>query len=486
MFSMPFFRRRPTRDRHAECSSAPAPREWPPAARSACRALVVGAWLCACSTGQRAPLADGGSAAAGVRADAAGIRPERPPPDPQALDAATVLERGAFVRAVLSRNPSIDSARSAFRAALARIRQTGTFEDPMVEVGLAPLSVASSEVSFGYEVAVSQKLPWFGKRALESAAATAEARAARADFESVRRELALTAVTLYEKYFVSSRSLAINSQHIALMQAMRAAAVAQFASGRGSAQDALQAEAELTHMEHDAVMLATERDVTLAQMNELLHRAPERPLPPPPAELALPPAPDASGTHLQVEAIERRPDIVSAREHARAEQARSERAERDAYPDFTLSTSYNSMWDMPQHRWMVGVGLNLPLQSAGRAGAADEARAMRAQFESEVLRLSDAARTQIFVSLRQLKESLHIIELYEKRLLPVARQQIDAARVGFASFQNAFSALIDAERNLRRVELDYQLARAAYGLRRAELERALGRVPALDEKGAQR
>jgi outer membrane protein TolC len=398
--------------------------------------------------------------------------------------AGEVLERGAFVRDVLRRNPSIESARSGFRAALARTEQAGSFEDPMLEVGIAPLSIGSSQAPFGYEVALSQKLPWFGKRALEQASASAEADAAKSDYEAVERELALTAVTLYDQYFVTTRSLEINAQHIALMQSMRSAAAAQFASGRGSVQDALQAEAELTHLEHDAVMLATERDVTVAQMNELLHRAPELALPPPVAELSVPAVPDAPSTRLQGEAVEHRPDIVAVRERARAEVARAERAEREGYPDFTLSTSYNSMWDMPEHRWMVGVGLNVPIQRGRRAGAADEARAMHAQFEHDAARLSDAARTQVFVSLKQLTESRHVLELYEKRLLPVAQRQIDAARAGFSTSQNPFVSVVDAERNLRRVELDYQAERAGYGVRRAELDRALGRIPALDWKEA--
>ena len=88
-----------------------------------------------------------------------------------------VLDRAAFVRAVLRANPSIESARQGWRAALGRVRQAGAFEDPMVDVGLAPLSIGSSKASLGYEVGISQKLPWFGKRSLEVSAAAAEAEA---------------------------------------------------------------------------------------------------------------------------------------------------------------------------------------------------------------------------------------------------------------------------------------------------------------------
>jgi hypothetical protein len=43
-------------------------------------------------------------------------------------------------------------------------------------------------------------------------------------------------------------------------------------------------------------------------------------------------------------------------------------------------------------------------------------------------------------------------------------------------------AVVEAERNLRNVELDYQMARAECDRRHAELDRALGRISGLDGK----
>src|SRR6478609_5241507 len=149
-----------------------------------------------------------------------------------ALPRGEILEREAFVRAVLARNPSIESARQGWRAALARVRQSGAFSDPMVELQLAPLSLSSSKAPLGYEVMVSQAFPWFGKRSLDASVADAEAQAAKSDFEGTKRELALTALTLYDQYFVTYRSLEIHTEHVALMQAIRDAASAQFSSGR--------------------------------------------------------------------------------------------------------------------------------------------------------------------------------------------------------------------------------------------------------------
>jgi cobalt-zinc-cadmium efflux system outer membrane protein len=398
---------------------------------------------------------------------------------------AAVLERAAFVRAVLERNPSIEAARLGWRAALARARGAGTLQDPVLDLGVAPLSIGSAQAPFGFAASLSQTLPWFGKRALESAASAAEAEAVASDLEAVERELAFSAVVLYQQYFVAAKSLEINAAHVQLMRALRDAAAAQFSSGRGSAQDGLQAEAELAHLEHDTLLLTTLRDITRAQMNELLHRAPDLALPPAPQQL--PPVPELDGdtASLQAGASDQRPEIRAAEQRARAEQARADRAQRELYPDFTLSTSYNSMWDLPAHRWMIGLGFTLPIQTGARAGALEEARALRGQLEAEAARLRAAARTQVFVALQQLEESRHVLALFETRLLPLAERRIDAARASFSASQTPFPSVLEAERSLRALELEYQKARSEQVTRRAELERALGRIPGLDAQGSQ-
>jgi cobalt-zinc-cadmium efflux system outer membrane protein len=408
------------------------------------------------------------------------VQAQEPTDAPAPLPAA-VLARDAYVRAVLSANPGIEVARQGWRAALARVRQAGAFDDPMLEMSMAPLSIGSSQARFGYEVGIRQQLPWFGKRSLERDVMTAEAAASASDLDSVRRELAMTALLLYDQYYLAFRSLEINAQHATLLQSLRASATAQFASGRGSAQDALQAEAELTQLEREAAILDADRDVVAAQMNELLHRDPATPLAPPVLELAthVPPRVE-DAKQLEQTALAQRAEISSARLHARAETAKAAAADRDYYPSFTLSTSYSSMWDMPEHRWMVGLGINIPLPTERRAGLVDEAHAARAQYEAEIARMSDSVKTQVYVALRRVRESEHVLALYQTRLLPVARDQIDSAQAGFIASRTSFMAVVEAERNLRRAELDQKLAQAECDRRQAELERALGRIPGLD------
>lgn len=401
------------------------------------------------------------------------------------LASAPTLEREAYVRAVLNANPDIASARHGWRAAQARARQGGAFDDPMIELSMAPLSIGSSDTRFGYEVGIRQALPWFGTQAVQRHVLEAEAAAAASDLDMTRRETAMIAIALYSQYFVVLRSLEINAQHVQLLRALHHAATAQLEGGRGSVQDALQAEAELTELERDTIVLTSERDVLVAQMNELLRRDPAEPLPPTGPELATQAPPHArDAKQLAGEAVKTRAEVRSARLRAQAEATREDAASREYYPTFTVMTSYSSMWDMPEHRWMLGVGLNVPLPTDRRAGAEDEARAARAQFESEADRLTDRVHTEVYVALRKLDESEQVLGLYRSRLLPVARQRVDAAQASFTASQGSFMSVIEAERSLRSVELKQKMAEAEHDLRRAELERVVGRIPGLGQADA--
>lgn len=350
----------------------------------------------------------------------------------------------------------------------------------MIRASFAPLSIGSSSARFGYDIGISQRIPLGSKLDAQATLAAAEAEAADSDYRETRLKLALVASELYDDYFVAARSLEIQAQHLELITALKQSAIAAYESGRAAAQDSLQAEAELARLEYQNTVYETQRDVAIEQINALLHREPDAPLPAPPAELPQRDAADRGSAVELAKTIEQRPDIVSAQAHVRVARARATAAQSDYYPDLTLSTSYNSMWDMPEHRWMAGVELNIPLQRERRRGAVEEASAMRAASESEVQSMTDAARGEVAVALRRLEEAERAVQLYERRLLPVARDRIEAARSGFIASQSSFLAVIEAEHGLRSAELELQMARADSSRRWAELDRALGRIPGLD------
>ncbi len=437
----------------------------------ALRVLVLFAPLLASCAGpslttRHRELADAWSRAAPARAAS---------DDP--LAGHTTLDRQALVAAVLARNPSIEAARWAWRAALARYPQETALDDPMLEYSLAPASLGSSRVDAGQRVALSQALPFPGKLTLRGEIALAEAEAAASDHAAVRLRLATLASLLFDELYLIDRKLGVNDAHRGLLAELREIAVARYEAGSGAQQDPLEAELEEAELLHRDITLRADRRVAEEQLNALLHRSPELPLPAPPAALE-PRAPaDAPRDALLARALAERPELRAAEARVRAREAAVALARREFLPDLRVMGAYDSFWAESELQPTLGLELNLPLRRARRAAAFDEAEASLEAARSTRAGLDDQVRFSVERALARLTEAHHALAIFQDRMLPAARDRVDSARTSFETGQSDFSTVIDAERGLRDAELGHEEAQVAVSRRHAELSRALGALP---------
>ena len=404
------------------------------------------------------------------------LHAQEPPGDP--LSALDRLDRETVIRAVIERNPSIEAARQAWEVAREREPQLASLGDPTISYGFAPLSIGAGDVRYGQIIGLSQRFPYPGKLGLRGEVARFEAEAARHDYEAVRLQLATVASLLFDDYYFVDRALEINTEHIRLLQSFQRIATARYSVGLAAQQDPLQAEVEVAHLLHRDVGLQTSRKTIVAQLNALLHRRPDASLAPPPTQLDAP-ASRALDTPGSAEEIAEQPNLKAKLAEIEAREATVRLREKDLYPEFEATTSFNSLWRVSEYRWTVGVGISIPIHRDRLDAASAAASAALKQAESARTALEDTIRTGIYVSRERLLEAEHVVELYRSRLLPASRDQIRAAQIGFETGQNNFLALIEAERSQRSVELGYQEAVTDFYRRRAELDRALGRIPAL-------
>jgi outer membrane protein TolC len=330
-------------------------------------------------------------------------------------------------------------------------------------------------VPFGQRVQVRQKLPWPGKRAVEGDIAVADAEMAHQDLRGVTLELAAVTSDLFDDYALVQQELAVNEHHRMTAEQMKKAVEAQLTAGRGSTQDSLAAEVEIGRMAQERLMLETQRETIVARLDGLLHRAPDAPLPAP-ATAAASTAEPPPLAELLARANER-PDSRSAEQRIEGSQARIDGAQRAFYPDFEVMGSYDSMWDMPEHRWMLGVGIEVPLQRGKRDAGLDAARARATQAGAELDRLRDDIKVDVFRARREVVEADAIVASYEQQLVPASRAQVEAALQGFVIGRNDFTAVITAERNARELELASYRARTELSKRLVALDKATGRLP---------
>ncbi len=396
---------------------------------------------------------------------------------------APALTPEVLVEAVLARNPTLESSRQAWREALGRVPQAGSLDDPTVSYSFAPLSVPADSPPYGHSIELRQRFPFPGKLSLREQTAQAEADAARGDMDAVRLRLAAMAVRLYADYGFTGRALEINREHLQLLEDLRRVAVARYTAGEGSQDEPLSAEVETAQLDRRRIQLQADLEVARAGLNALLHRGPDAPLPPVPAEAApaeMAPEPESD---RETEALDARPDLRAAEARVRGGRALVDLAGKSSWPDFTLMAQYSSMWAMTEHRWMVGVMVNLPLRTGTRRGERQEARAKLERMASDRDALKDRIRLEVRTAGTRVREADDLLDLYRSRLLPAARDRISAARAAYETGRTTFLHVIEAERDLRDAELQYEDARASLLRAQADLDRALGRMPGLPGEG---
>jgi outer membrane protein, heavy metal efflux system len=389
------------------------------------------------------------------------------------------LSVDVLVEQVLARNPSLAQMVAAWKAAQARYPQVTALEDPMFAATIGPGTIAPDDpgVEFAYRLEISQKVPYPGKRRLRGDNALAEASAAGHDVDDMRLQLVESARDAFYEYYLAERGLEVNERTLDLLERYRKNAATRYERGLVPLQDAVQARVEVGREQDRRLTLEEARRIAVARINTLMHLSPDSPLPPPPRRLSPGDGlPDVA--ELRAVALAGRPDLKALADRVRAEEASLALACKDFYPDFEPFFMYDRfMGNMPDNRdlaSMLGVRMNLPVYREKRYAAVAEAQTRIAQRRAELAKQADQVNFEVQQAYERLQTSERAVRLYEKTVLPAARENVEAAESAYQTGKVPFLSLIEAQRNEVMLLDRYHEAVADSFRRRATLERVVG------------
>jgi len=423
--------------------------------------------------------------------------PAREPAD-RLADAITDPGLGGLVREVLERNPAIATAAARTRAARQQAPQARALPDPMVGVA-AYLSTPETRVGPQTVMgSLSQRFPWFGKRALRGEAADSRADALGAEVEARRLELVTeTRRIWYEIAFLDAHRQVIETDRETLVH-FEELARARYASGGGIQQAVVRIQAEITKDDNRLLDIATRRASLAAELNALRDRPQDSAIPRAelPAE-AQPAGPSLD--ELRGRAMAARPELArTAAEVERADRL-IELARKEYKPDFTLGATWTRVGDRSDPAGLMqpppdngkdvfglNLSFNLPVQRGRlRAGLEEATEARLAAVES-----TRQVTTAIDRSLGDLAERLRLtaeqVDLFERVLVVQAEQSLRSAEAAYGAGSINSLDLLDAERVLLDVRTATQRARADNAVALARLEGAIGGPLVAGTEGVER
>lgn len=290
----------------------------------------------------------------------------------------------------------------------------------------------------------------------------------------VRLKILREAKQAYYDLFYAHKALEIHHEQVALARKFSLIAQEKFAVGAVGQQDVLRAQVELLNLSNALVTLEQERETAEARLNTLLNRPSDAPLgfPQPPAI----PAVDPPLEMLQREAEESRPENRMQALAIRRGAESIKLAKRDLFPDVMAEVAYWDVHDGP-NRWMASVKINIPWINKKKYDARiRENEAERSRAEAAHQAVINETALRIKEVLVRFQSSRRLARLYESGILPLAEQSLEAATIGYQTKKNDFLTLIEAQKNIKELELTYARTLTEIQKSLAELEEMTGRT----------
>jgi len=378
------------------------------------------------------------------------------------------------------RNPELAAARREVDMRVARIAPAGAPPDPTVSVGYLsdfprPPSVGSTEArNPGGQIGISQELPYPGKLALRSRVATTEADATRWSYEDTRLRLIAELKASYIDYLRVTRTLAIIERNKTVLEQIQATAEARFTVNKATQQDVLRAQTELSVLIGQTASLELDRTMLQTEINRLLYRSPDAPVPIGEVAEVDPVSPSLDA--LRALAVDRYPALKRDEQLINRGQQALTLARKDQLPDFGINfATQKYVGGMP---WMYSVDfmVTVPIffERKQRPMVAEAAASLEA-----ATRMRDSTRSDVTARVTQeyaaLATSRRLVELYGGSVLPQARLTLESASAAYEVGSVDFLTLVTNFTNVLNDEVSYEEQQARYRQALARLEPLVGR-----------
>ncbi len=398
--------------------------------------------------------------------------------------ASEVLLLDGAVAEALSANPSL-AAIQARAEALAEIPdQADALPDPRLSVNIVNLPLDSfsftQEGMTQFQVGITQALPYPGKLALRSEAASFEAGAAEADVAEKRLQLARDVRTVWWNLFYLDRSLEVITRNQTLLQQIINVAETRYQVGQGQQQDILLAQLELSKLQDSAIRIQNMRENEVARLNVLLDRPAESNIQLPQMVTEKLPA-LMRVTVLQQRAESSRPILAAQQSRMNAARSRVDLAKKEYAPDFQLGAVYglrngnNPDGSSRDDMGSIMFSMNLPLYTGSKQDRSVDQR--NAEWMQQKYQLQDQ-RNQVASQVQQAatdyQRAGERAQLFRQQIIPQASQTVDATLAGYQVGKVDFLSLLRSQTTLYDYETQYWKAFSTANQALARLIAAVG------------
>jgi outer membrane protein TolC len=402
---------------------------------------------------------------------------ERLPSPPAGEPAEETLV--ALEEIAVANNPTLRRMRQEAAAEWAEVGYVSKLPDPTLSsMFYAPPMNFEPDRQVA-ELQLVQMIPWLGRLHAEERRARLEALAAQTQYEAERLRIIGDLRSTWYSLYVLQKQIETTEADQAQLESLITTANARVRTGNAQQGDVLMATLELSSLQEQLLTYRQQMAAAMAELNRLAGRDAITTIVPP-AEIDAK-LPAWSHEMLRQVAFERQPELNAARLQTAATRWGIEVARLKRRPDLSFGVGWVVM-DAPgavdpaagRDSVTLAASASIPLwhrkYDAMVSEASREHYAAHAS-EDEIAQRLDALLRDLW---EQARASEQTVELYEKTIIPQARQTFEADQASLINNTVTFDRVIRDYRTLLTLELGYHRARGQLATAMARIRQAVG------------
>lgn len=375
-----------------------------------------------------------------------------------------------YVEFAVNNNPGLKSSYAEFEAAMQRIPQMGSLDDPTLRVSSFGQMVETRTGQQMARFSLEQMFPWFGTLKEQRNVAALNAEASFEAFKNKRNELVLQVKQAYYPLYEIDESIRINQENLDLLESFKTIAVSRFQNGEGKLSDALRIDIMANEINTEINILKERRKALVVAFNKLINREEN-------ADVIAEPFDVDNASSFNRDSLSRNPQLESFRKRALAAQAQERVAEKQGLPKLGLGFEYIITQKRPgmvfedngKDAYMAMVSVSLPIYRKKYKAAIKESQLMQTSFTEMQSEAENNLIAEYEMAQFELVRSRQQVELYRKQVAQT-NQVVNLLTSSYENNGAGFEEILEVERTLLKYQLMEVSADKEYWLAVAKME----------------
>ncbi|MEP1085834.1 TolC family protein [Algoriphagus sp.] len=359
-----------------------------------------------------------------------------------------------YFRIGAENNPGLQAKYKAFEAAMEKIPQVGSLQDPNLSFGYFISPVETRVGPQNARFSLTQMFPWFGTLRAQEDVASFMAEAKYQEFLDAKNQLYSQLATVYYPLVEIHELIELERENLEILETYYSLAKSKFENGQGSLADALRVEIMIQAAKTNIEVLQMKIKGSNSWFNSLLSRSHDSPV-----EISEMLQITDADRQISTDSIQANPMLGSIDLKIQASEASVRVAQKQGMPKLGAGVDYvlvgeRTDMDIPDNGknvLMPMVTMSLPIFRGKYKGAQKEAELMQESYQLEKDELNNKLYGSYYRFSSDMEIQENLISLYSKQV-QTSEQTLELLYSAYSNSGNDFEEVLRVQQQL----LEYQ------------------------------